>query len=72
LNPNSELEPFLIDIAKRFDKDGLEDVLGGVVRAVVFTPNLAGGMVRVSFLCMNLRRFCFLTAKLKLSDIMNS
>lgn len=46
LEPQSELEHFLTDIAKRFDKDGLEDVLGNLVRAVVFSPSLAGGMVR--------------------------
>jgi hypothetical protein len=50
LDPNSELEPFLIDIAKRFDKDGLEEVLGGVVRLVAFSPGLAGGMVRSLFI----------------------
>jgi len=44
-DPGSELEPFLVDIARRFDKDGLEDVLGGVVRLVAFSPGLAGGMV---------------------------
>lgn len=48
LDPGSEVEPFLIDIAKRFDKDGLEDVLGGVVRLVVFSPSLAGGMVHTT------------------------
>lgn len=48
LDPNSELEPFLIDIARRFDKDGLEEVLGGVVRLVAFSPGLAGGMVRLT------------------------
>lgn len=47
LDPNLELGPFLLDIAKRFDKDGLEDVLGGVVRLVAFSPGLAAGMVCV-------------------------
>jgi ubiquitin conjugation factor E4 B len=45
LDPQSELQAFLTDVAKRFDKDGLEDVLGGVVRNVAFSPALAGGMV---------------------------
>lgn len=44
---SSELEPFLTDIAKRFDKDGLEEVLGGVVRSIAFSPGLALGMVWV-------------------------
>lgn len=47
MDPGSEIEPFLLDLVKRFDKDGLEDVLGGVVRLIAFSPGLAGGMVRV-------------------------
>jgi hypothetical protein len=50
LNPTSELESFLADMVKRFDKDGLEDVLGDVVRQIVFSPNLAVGMVSYFFL----------------------
>lgn len=50
LDPQSELQVFLTDVAKRFDKDGLEDVLGGVVKSVAFSPALAGGMVSSRFL----------------------
>ncbi|CAG8659538.1 10237_t:CDS:10, partial [Acaulospora colombiana] len=48
LNPTGELESFLLDLVKRFDKDGLEDVLGDVVRRIVFSPNLAVGMVHTA------------------------
>ncbi|CCA73755.1 related to UFD2-ubiquitin fusion degradation protein [Serendipita indica DSM 11827] len=48
LDPSSELQPFLSDLAKRFHQDGLEEVLGGVVRSVAFSPHLAVGMVHTT------------------------
>jgi hypothetical protein len=46
LDPESELQAFLTEVAKRFNKDGLEEVFGGVVRSVAYSPALVGGMVR--------------------------
>ncbi|KAG8849515.1 hypothetical protein FRC20_002284, partial [Serendipita sp. 405] len=48
LNPSTDLVPFLTDIGNRFYQDGLEDVLGEVVRRVVFGRNLAAGMVHTT------------------------
>ena len=39
----SEVLPFLNDLVQRFEADGLQDVLGGVVRSLAFHPLLKHG-----------------------------
>ncbi len=43
LLPTSEVLPFLNDLVQRWEEDGLEYVLGGVVRSLAFHPVLKHG-----------------------------
>jgi ubiquitin conjugation factor E4 B len=44
----SEVLPFLNDLVQRWEADGLQDVLGGVVRSLAFHPVLKHGLFEPS------------------------